>query len=53
MSDYTDAKLPIIASEISSIGIGSGISAEFMQKETNELLEAIEEFIRALKKRGI
>jgi len=53
MSEYTDAKLPIIASEISSIGIGSGISAEFMQKETNELLEAIEEFIRALKKRGI
>lgn len=53
MSEYTDAKLPTIASEISSIGIGSGISAEFMKKETNQLLDAIEEFIKALKKRGI
>ena len=53
MSEYTDAKLPTIASEISGIGIGSGISAEFMKKETNQLLDAIEEFIKALKKRGI
>ena len=53
MSEYTDAKLPTIASEISSIGIRSGISAEFMKKETNQLLDAIEKFIKALKKRGI
>lgn len=53
MNEYTDAMLPTIASEISSIGIKSGISAEFMQKETNQLLDAIEEFVKALKKRGI
>ena len=51
--EYTDAKLPTIASEISGLGISIGISPEFMQKETKELLDSIENFIEAVQKRGI
>ena len=49
---YTDSKLPTIASKISQLGVGVGISPQFMQKETLKLLNAIEKFIKAIQKRG-
>ncbi len=50
--EYTDSKLPVIASKISQLGVGVGISPQFMQKETLKLLDAIEKFITAIQKRG-
>jgi|TARA_B110000027_G_C16085621_1_gene285796 hypothetical protein len=49
---YTDSKLPMIASKISQLGIGVGISPQFMQKETLKLLDSIEKFIKATQKIG-
>ena len=51
--EYSRNKLPIIASEISGIGVKSGIRSEFMKKETKEVLDAVEKYISALKKIGI
>ena len=51
--EYSDSKLPIIASKISQTGIAVGIGPQFMQKETTKLLDSIEKFVKAIQKRGI
>jgi len=53
LEEYTDAKLPIIASEVSGIATKVGITYEFMKNETENLLNSIESFYKALQKRGI
>jgi len=51
--EYSDSKLPIIASKISQTGVAVGIGPQFMQKETTKLLDSIEKFIKAMQKRGV
>jgi hypothetical protein len=51
--NYSDAKLPIIGAKISQIGIKVGISPEFLEKETSRLLDAIENFVKAVQSRGL
>ena len=52
-NEYSGSKLPTIASEFSTRGYNVGISHEFLEKETKNLLDSIENFIKAIQKIGI
>ena len=51
--EYSGSKLPSIASEFSNIGSEAGVSYEFLEKETEQLMDAIENFIKAIQKYGV
>jgi len=51
--NYSDSKLPLVAAKISKMGIDTGISPEFLPKETSRLLDAIEKFVKAVQSRGL
>jgi hypothetical protein len=51
--DYSDIKLPEIAAEAEKLSAKVGISREFLQKETEQLVKSIEVYVKALQKRGV
>ena len=53
LDEYSDTKLPLVAAKISQYGIKSGVSPEFLPKETSALLNAVEKFIKAVQSRGL
>ena len=51
--EYSGSKLPSIATKFRIKGVRVGISHKFLEKETKQLVNSIENFVKAIEKHGV
>ena len=51
--EYSGSKLPSIATKFRIKGVNVGISHKFLEKETKQLVNSIENFVKAIQKYGV